>query len=151
VTAALHDGVFAVAAGEIERYFVDQAVEHPLLPVSDGVAPDVLLAETARRLDAVPVDLSPYRDRVVTACGVELDGLSAARREIIEQATGRRSARDVAFALGRGLHTVTDEIARMLGDGLLEIAPPAMSFSFSHWGLTSLHPRRAAVLDSGIA
>jgi hypothetical protein len=37
--------------------------------------------------------------------------------------------------------TSETEPAVMLGDELLQITPPAMSFSFSHWGPTSLRPR----------
>ncbi|GAB2826238.1 hypothetical protein GCM10027200_27180 [Lentzea nigeriaca] len=141
-TAAMQDGAFAVAAGEIERCCVDESVDPPLLPATTGVEPDLLLAETTHRLDALatlPFPLSPYRDRVVAVCGTE--PATVEQRQIIELATGRRNARDIAFALGRGLHAVTVEISRMLGDGLLEIAEPTTSFSFSHWGLTSLHPR----------
>lgn len=141
--AVRQDGAFAAAAGEIERCFVDESVDRPLLVASDGVAPDVLLSETARRLDEV-ASLSPYRDRVVASCGAEQAGFTAQRREIVAHATGRRTARDIAFALGRSLHPVAVEIARMLDDGLLEIAPPAMSFSFSHWGLAALRPREEA-------
>jgi hypothetical protein len=95
-----------------------------------------------RRLDALASStLSPYRDRVVPARGTQPAGLAAVRREILAHATGRRTARDLAFALGRSLHPVTVEIARMLADGLLEIAPPATSFTCSHWGLAALRPR----------
>jgi hypothetical protein len=156
-TAVIQDGAFAIATGEIERWFVDESVDLPLLPAFDGVAPDLLLSETGRRLDAVaslPFPLLPYRDRVVAACETESAILTAEQREIIAHATGRRNARDMAFALGRSLYPVTVEISRMIGDGLLEIAPPATSFSCSHGELTSLRPRAAAGLarsDSGIA
>jgi hypothetical protein len=90
---------------------------------------------------SLPFSLSPYRDRVVAACEADPATLTAEQRQIIAHATGRRTARDVAFALGRGLYPVTVEICRMLGDDLLKIAPPAVSFDFSHWGLTSLRPR----------
>lgn len=142
--AAMQDGAFAVAAGEIEECFVDESVDQPLLTESDGVAPDLLLSETARRLDALaslPSSLSPYRDRVVASCGTEPAGLTAERRAIISHASGRRTARDIAFVLGRGLYPVTIDAARMLGDGLLEIASPAVSFRFSRWGPASLRPR----------
>lgn len=142
-TATVHDGTFAVAAGDVERCFVDESVDQPLLPASIGVAPDVLLTETALKLDAL-ASVSPYRDRVVAAPGH--CGSTEEEREIIALATGRRNARDMAFALGRGLHPVTVAIARMLGDGLLEIAPPDTSFSFSHWGLAALRPRTGAEL-----
>ncbi|MCP2250736.1 hypothetical protein LX86_009531 [Lentzea aerocolonigenes] len=142
-TAAVRDGTFAVAAGDIERCFVDESVDEPLLPASTGVDPDVLLAETARQLDVLS-SVSPYRDRVVAA--PERSGSTVEEREIIALATGRRNARDMAFALGRGLHPVTVAIAGMLDDGLLEIAPPDTSFSFSHWGLAALRPRTGAEL-----
>ncbi len=150
--AVPQDGAFAIAVGEIERCFVDESTDRPLLPAQEGVAPDLLLSETARRLGvlaSLPFPLSPYRDRVVAARGTESATLTAERREIIAHATGRRTARDLAFALGRGLYPVTVEISRMLGGGLLEIAPPATSFSFSHWGLTSLRPRTAATRTAG--
>lgn len=146
-TAVMQDGTFAIAAGEIELCFLDGSVDRPLLPASDGVTPELLLSETARRLDefaSLPFSLSPYRDRVMAAGGPEPDGLTGQQREIIANATGRRSARDIAFVLGRSLHAVTVDVAGMLGDGLLEIAPPALSFSFSQWGPSSLRPREEA-------
>ncbi|MGW4213105.1 hypothetical protein ACWEIJ_34330 [Lentzea sp. NPDC004789] len=145
--AALRDGAFAVAVGDVERCVVDESADEPLLPVTDGLAPDVLLSQTGRRLDAVaslPIPLSPYRDRVVAASGAESADSTAERREIIAHATGRRSARDIAFAVGRGLYPVTVEVSRMLGEGVLEIASPAASFSFAHGSLASLHARAGA-------
>lgn len=144
--AAMQDGTFATAVGEIDRYLVDESIDPPLLFASDGVAPDLLLSETARKLDEVaslPFPLSPYRDHVVATCGTESAILTAERQEIITYATGRRSARDIAFALDRSLYPVIVDISLMLGDGLLEIAPPATSFSFSHWRLASLRPRQS--------
>lgn len=132
------DGAFAVAAGDVERHVVDESAEVALLPVSGGVAVELLLSEAERRLDAVaalPVPVSPYRERVVPAAGAEAAGPAAERREIIAHATGRRSARDIAFAVGRSLYPVTVEISLMLGEGLLAIAPPATSFALSRWGL----------------
>lgn len=143
--AAVQDAAFAVAVGAIERYVIsDESVDvAALLTVEEGVAPDLLLSETARRLDVVaslPCPLSPYRDRVVVA-GAAKGTLTAEWREIIAHATGRRTARDIAFAVGRGVYPVVVEISRMLSEELLEIASPATSFSFSHGDLTSLRPR----------
>lgn len=150
VLAVVLDGAFAAAAGEVERWVVDEAADPPLLPADEGVVPDVLVPETARRLDVVASrQLSPYRDRLVPAGGVEPAGLTAERREIVTHATGRRTARDIAFVLGRSLYSVTVEVSRMLGEGLLEMAPPATSFRCSHWGLASLRPRAEAGSDFG--
>jgi hypothetical protein len=143
--AAMQDGVFATVAGDIDEFVVaDEFIDVPL-PTSDGVAPDLLLAETARRLDALaslPFPLSPYRERVVPAYGTEPPLLlTAGRREIIAHATGRRNARDIAFAVGRSVYPVTVEISRMLSEDLLEIVPAETSIGSSRWGFTSLRPR----------
>ncbi len=138
--AAVRDAAFAVAAGRIERYaVVDDPVDVPLLPVTGGVEPDLLLADTVRRLNAVA--LSPYENRVVLRPAVKPVGLTAERREIVAHATGRRTVRDIAFAVGRGLHPVAVEVSRMLGEGVLEIASPDVSFGFAHGELVSLRPR----------
>lgn len=136
--AALWDAAFAVAVGDVQECVFDsEPADVPLLPTA-GVAPAVLLAGTATRLGELEVAFSPYRDRLVPGRGTPS---SEERQEIVAHATGRRSARDIAFATGRSLHPVAVEISRMLGEELLEIAPPATAFSFSHWGLPSLRPR----------
>lgn len=136
--AALHDGAFATAAGDVEECVIDtESTDVPLLP-ANGIAPALLLEKVAGLLDALTVPFSPYRDRLVPG---RRTPSSEERREIVAHATGRRSARDIAFATGRSLHPVTAEISRMLGEELLDIAPPATAFSFSHWGLPSLRPR----------
>lgn len=151
--AALRDAAFAVAAGDVEKcVVVGDPGETPLLTTGGGVAPGLVLADVADRLHeiaALPFPLSPYRDRVVAAGGTDPSGLPAPRREIVAHATGRHSARDIAFAVGRGLHPVTVEISRMFGEELLEIAPLATAFSFSHRGLPSLRPRVAVGRTSG--
>lgn len=151
VVDGLQDGAFAAAAGEIERYAVDEDSDPPLLPAAEGVVPDLLLAATGRRLEAIAsFSLSPYRDRVVPGGGAE-EASTDERREIVALADGRRTARDLAFALGRSLYPVTVEIGLMLADGLLEIAPPATSFRCSHWGLAALRPRAEVRPDLGIS
>ncbi len=147
VTMATQDGSFAIAAGDVEQCVVDDEPVDVLLTAADGMPPDLLLSETLRRLDALasmPFPLSPYRERVVPGRGTDSPAATEARRKIIEHATGRRTARDIAFVVGRSVYPTTVEISRMLTEGLLEIAPPAISFSSSHWGLTSLRPRAAA-------
>jgi hypothetical protein len=110
----------------------------------------VLLQETARRLEALAClsfPVSPFRERVVPAHGTQPDALTTGQQEILTHATGRRTARDIAFAVGRSVYPITAEISRMLGDGLLEIAAATNSFSFSYWGVTSLRPRTAIPQD----
>jgi hypothetical protein len=142
VMAAMRDGVFATAAGEVERYVIDDEPGDVLLSVPNGVAPDLLLPETARRLAALaslPAPVSPYRERVVAVRGVA--ALTVERREIVAHATGRRTARDIAFAVGRGVYPVTVEISRMLTEGLVEIAPPVTAISSVRPDLASLRAR----------
>jgi hypothetical protein len=43
------------------------------------------------------------------------------QKELLAHADGRRTARDIAFATGLGAYTVTVGMARMLGEGLLEL------------------------------
>lgn len=141
VMAVTQDGTFATAAGVIEQYDIDAPVD-VLLSIPGGVGLDILLRETARRLDAIAClsfPVSPFRERVKPARGTNPQGLTTGQLEILANATGRRTARDIAFAIGRGVYPVTTEISRMLDDGLLEISTE--SFRFSHWGVTSLRSR----------
>jgi hypothetical protein len=125
---AAQDGAFAVAAGSVEEFVIDEGKWiDVLLPVVRGIDPEELLRQTARRLDAVaslPFPVSPYRERVAPAPDVDVSrsSLSKGQREILAHATGRRSARDISFMVGRSVYPVTVEISRMLNEGLLEIA-----------------------------
>lgn len=125
---AAQDGAFAVAAGSIEEFVVDDGKSiDVLLPVVHGIDAEELLRQTARRLNALaslPFPVSPYRERVVPVRGLDLSkmSLTAGQQEILAHATGRRSARDIAFMVGRSVYPVTVEISRMLNEGLLEIA-----------------------------
>ncbi|MBP2328282.1 hypothetical protein JOF56_008667 [Kibdelosporangium banguiense] len=144
---AIQDGAFAVASGEIEGYVVDDEDKPTdvLLPAPNRVTPDVLMTETARRLDALaslPFPVSPFQERVVPARGTELPILPGRRQEIIAHATGRRTARDIAFVIGRSVYPITAEISRMLSDGSLELAPPRPLVTAFRWSATSLRPRR---------
>ncbi|WP_081900117.1 hypothetical protein [Allokutzneria albata] len=149
VLEATQDGVFATVAGDIEQCVVveDETVD-VLLTAPDGVAPELLLPETIRRLDelaSMPFPLSPYRECVVPGGGAEAAAPGEEERSrILANADGRRTARDIAFAVGRGVHPVTVEISRMLAEGLLEIAPPAVAVVCSHQEITSLERRAKA-------
>lgn len=122
---AAQDGTFSAYAGRIERYVVTTDRLDVLLPVSNGIDVDWLIRETSRRLDALAslrVPVSPFRDRVAPAPGVDpsVGDLPTLRRQILSVADGRRSARDIAFLIGRSVYSVTVEISRMLGERLLQ-------------------------------
>jgi hypothetical protein len=119
---ALQDAAFAIVAGRVdgcER--ADTGVEPPA-PVAVGEPPGRLLEDAARKLAALaalPHPVHPDRERPVAA--QRFDGpLTTLQRALLDHADGRRTARDLAFCAGRGVYTVTVEIARMLGEGLLE-------------------------------
>lgn len=120
---ALHDAAFAIVAGRVDGCERTLAAE-PFAQVPVGERPARLLREAARKLAAVsalPHPVRPDRDRPVPATGSAAGPLSALRRELLAHADGRRTARDLAFRTGRGVYTVTVEVARMLAEGLLEL------------------------------
>ncbi|MDX3072241.1 MarR family transcriptional regulator [Streptomyces sp. MI02-7b] len=129
---AAQDAVFAVLAGRLENCVLDPARPDDPVPalapaVGRGVEPEELLVEAGRRIAALaslPRPVSPDRDRVIALAGSGDDEtLPATRRDILECANGRRSPRDIAFHLGRGVWTVTVEVSRMLAEGLVETVP----------------------------
>jgi hypothetical protein len=148
--AAMSDAAFAIAVGGIAHYALDESAD-VLPPALDGVGPDRLLREAAVRLAvlaAAPCPLSPYRERLVPTGRVEP---GERWREIVAHATGRRTARDIAFVLGRGVHAVTVDIARMLGEDVLAIGPAAAATGRAH-DVTTLRPRtdrRTAAAPAG--
>lgn len=125
------DGAFAVTVGRIDdcRLVRDEATPWP--KGQDGVEPAGLFGETERRLRALAarrVPVSPYWDRMVRT-GLAANSLSGSepglRRRILERVNGRRSCRDIAFLLGRGLYAVTMEVAGLLGEELLALSSRA--------------------------
>ncbi|GAA3829920.1 hypothetical protein GCM10022403_073950 [Streptomyces coacervatus] len=125
---ALEDAVFAIVAGRVDGCERAGAGAGPTAPVAVGEPPARLLQDAARKLAALaalPRPVHPDRERPVPA--PQHDGpLTPLQRALLDHADGRRTARDLAFRAGRGVYTVTVEVARMLGEGLLECpAAPA--------------------------
>jgi len=126
---AMQDAAFAVVAGQVDSC-APLGPSSPCVSVEVGETPGRLLQGAVRKLTAVatlPRPVRPDRERPVVAPGVDPDSdqLSAAQRELLSYVDGRRTARDLAFLVGRGVYTVTVEMARMLGEGLLECAEEA--------------------------
>ncbi|MEU1617005.1 MarR family transcriptional regulator [Streptomyces sp. NPDC005722] len=130
---AVQDAVFAVLAGRLDNCAFDPDAPGTVpaaLPagLAPGVEPEELLVEAGRRLSALaslPRPVSPDRDRVA-AVGPPAwadEPLAPVRREILGCANGRRSPRDIAFLIGRGVYTITVEVARMCAEGLVETVP----------------------------
>lgn len=142
---AAHDAAFAVVAGDVTECALSAETLDVAVPMSTGVEPVRLLQETSRRISsllALPHPLAPHRDRVAPRSGVtpsDLD-ISPVRREILAHATGRRNARDIAFACGRSVYVVTIEVCRMVGEGLLTVVP-GMTVTTSREPPVPLRPR----------
>ncbi|WP_161789855.1 hypothetical protein, partial [Streptacidiphilus neutrinimicus] len=151
---ALFDAVFAIAAGTVEECRwqppapdlgagagVEPVGREPWTSEVTRVDAGQLCAETERRLAALaqfPTPVRPGRDRLAavaepaapqaTGAAGPNAGLRAAgglRREVLGLADGRRTARDIAFLLGRGVYPVTVETSRLLADGLVRIGAPS--------------------------
>ncbi|MFD8738123.1 MarR family transcriptional regulator [Streptomyces sp. NPDC059618] len=123
---AMQDAVFAVVAGDVEACGPLDTAYEPYAPVALGEAPGRLLQDAARKLAAVaalPRPVRPDRERPVPAAVPDeiRERLPPPQRELLAHADGRRTARDIAFATGLGVYTVTVGIARMLGEELLEL------------------------------
>lgn len=121
---ATHDAAFTIAAGDVDDCaFAPDALD-VAVAMTAPIDPVLLLRETSRRITsllAMDRPLRPHRDRLAPTRGSQLRVLSPLRAEILSHATGRRTARDIAFASGRGVYPVTVEASRMVADGLLTV------------------------------
>ncbi|MCX5266960.1 MarR family transcriptional regulator [Streptomyces sp. NBC_00199] len=121
---ALQDAAFAVVAGSVDGCERGPATGLTPASVAVGEPPTRLLQVASRKLAALlamPCPVRPDRERPVPApLSLAAARLGALQRELLAHADGRRTARDLAFRTGRGVYTVTVEVARMLGEGLLE-------------------------------
>jgi len=121
---ALADAMFVLANGTVDEYRAEPGQVDFVLPLQPGAEPDSLLAETSRRirvLAALPA--TNGRDRIVAATGAVQPGvrLGEGQDEILALADGRRTARDLAFALGYGVYATILQVARMQQAGLLVV------------------------------
>lgn len=123
------DGAFAVGMGRIDECVLEHGTAAHHLAAPEGVEPEWLLQESARRIRALGslgFPISPFRDRMIlTHTGAELLGNSTTgeRQEILLRTNGRRTPRDISFLLGRSVYAVSVELSRMLGEGLVQALP----------------------------
>jgi hypothetical protein len=121
---ALADAMFALAIGTVEEYRAEPGPPGSVLALAPGAEADGLLAEASRRIKIIassPFPAVHRRGRLVAAPGAVRPGvrLGQGQDEILALADGRRTPRDLAFALGRGVYAMTVQLARMHQDGLL--------------------------------
>jgi hypothetical protein len=132
--AAVADALFVLACGYVDQCRVETGPVAVLLPLDPPAEVGWLLAEAERRMNvlaAIPGLTGYQRARVEPAPEVVTAGavLGGGRDELLALANGRRTPRDLAFALGRGVYATTLELGRMQHEGLLvttshRAAPP---------------------------
>jgi len=131
---AVADSMFVLASGTVDDYRAEQGPVDFVLPLDAGAEADWLLTETARRLQVLAsLPVRPDRGRIVAASGAE--PLDLRQGEILALADGRRTARDLAFALGRGVYATLLQLARMYEAGLLVTAAERAGFQPGGWKL----------------
>jgi hypothetical protein len=123
---ALADAMFALVSGRIDGWAEAPAAEY-LLPLTPAVGSGWLLNEAIRRrqaLAAFPAPVARAHDRI--AAGPAAARRPAVRGEagILALADGRRTARDLAFARGRGLYETLLQLARMQAANVVLVSPP---------------------------
>ncbi len=121
---ALADAVFAVLSGAVDGWVTAPAADCPL-PLSPPARPGWLLGEAARRGQVLASFAGPpfsALDRVAAGPDTSPGPRPApARDALLALADGRRSARDLAFALGHGLYPTMLELARMRSANLVTV------------------------------
>ena len=121
---ALADAMFVLARGTVEEYRAEPGPPDAGLSLDPGVEADGLLAEATRRIRVIASLSLPVRyarERVAAVPGMARRGvtLGDGQDEILALADGRRTPRDMAFTLGRGVYATTLQLARMREAGLL--------------------------------
>jgi len=125
--AALADSIFALMSGQVEECRMESVAVPSLLPLDPPADPAWLLAEGMRRLRvlaSMPNPVRHDRDRVMRGHRAPPVGsaLGGGQDGILALANGRRTARDMGFALGSGVYALTLEFARMREAGLLTVS-----------------------------
>ncbi|MER5193715.1 hypothetical protein ACWD3J_10305 [Streptomyces sp. NPDC002755] len=128
-TAALFDGAFALSVNTPDTWEKSEA--RPIALTAIATEPARLAAETSRRIAQLtrmwrtPREISRARIRPGnTAVG----RIRPRHTALLKAVNGRRTARDMAFALGRGLYPVMVDLASLHALGLVDhdtVAVPA--------------------------
>jgi hypothetical protein len=114
---ALADAMFALTGGRVDGWTETPAADY-LLALDPAARAGWLLAEAARRrqvLASFPAPLVTAADRIAVAHAAVPPGrvLGHGQDEILALIDGRRTPRDLAFALGHGLYETMLELTRM--------------------------------------
>ncbi|MEU5596892.1 hypothetical protein [Streptomyces sp. NPDC020298] len=131
VLGALFDAAFALALTRPESWEVTNP--RPVLHTGTGVPPERIVAETSRRLghlaDEPGATARFARDRIQPATAARPPGptsrLPRRHQNLLAAVDGRRTPRDIAFSLGRGLYAVMVDLRHLLALGLVQHPAPA--------------------------
>ena len=124
---ALADAIFALVSGRIDGWAEAAGTECPL-PLTPAVGSGWLLNEATRRgqaLASFPVPVARAQDRIAAVPAAARGPVGPGQAGILALADGRRTARDLAFALGRGLYETLLQLARMQAANVVLVSPPA--------------------------
>ena len=138
---ALADAMFVLSGGQVATCQAEWGAVDGELALEPPAEVGWLLAEASRRmrvLASLPGLVEHDRDRMAAAAGAVQPGavLGHGQDEILALANGRRTPRDMAFALGRGVYATTLQLVQMYGAGLLVTA--------SHRAVTPAAPAPAS-------
>ncbi|MET7680568.1 hypothetical protein [Streptomyces sp. NPDC005423] len=114
-TAAVFDGAFALALSPLGTWEVHDPA--PAVIGGPAVEPHRLAAETTRRMALLAQLWGPpaefARTRIRPTEPASTTPVPPRYAELLGAANGRRTPRDIAFALGRGLYPVMLDLGRM--------------------------------------
>jgi hypothetical protein len=138
---ALADAMFVLSGGRVATCQAEPGAVDGQLALEPPAEVGWLLAETSRRMRVfalLPGLVEHDRDRMAAAPGALPPKviLGHGQDEILALANGRRTPRDMAFALGRGVYATTLQLVHMYGAGLLVTA--------SHRAVTPAGPAPAS-------
>lgn len=129
--SALFDAAFALSLAVPDSWEVTDPV--PTLYRNSGVTPERLLGEVSRRVNLLAGEpgsvVALSRTRMESAPTARLPGtvgtLPARHQDVLAHTDGRRTARDIAFTLGRGLFAVMIDLRHLLDRGLVRPHTPS--------------------------
>jgi len=123
---ALADAMFALVIGRVDGCTEAPAAEC-LLPLTPAVGSGWLLNEATRRrqvLASFPVPAPRAQDRIAAVPAAARGTAGTGQGEILALVDGRRTPRDLAFALGRGLYETLLQLARMQAANVVLVNSP---------------------------
>jgi hypothetical protein len=131
-TAALFDAAFAMALSPPGGWELTDSERPPELVALPGVEPQPLAEEASRRVALLarlwgpPGEFARARiRRPAQEASAAEPAVPARYRDILLSANGRRTPRDIAFALGRGVFPVMLDLTRLSSRRLVEQDQPA--------------------------